>query len=196
MPAPAKYKNNSYTYNSHNLYSSDRAYSDRMYTGTSSTAYDIPVRYPRPSVNPKITPDVEKMPNRSKANKKARADRAKITKVVVLAGVLFVLCITVLYRYGIILSCNQQIKELESQKNEILASNQAAQAKIDKQFEMNEIEKYAKENLGMMKPQSYQIFYIDMDMGDEGGDGTIPNTSSGALTGVSGTLVNAFRVLK
>ena len=56
--------------------------------------------------------------------------------------------------------------------------------------------KYAKENLGMMKPQSYQIFYIDMNMGDESGEGTISKTSSGALTGVSGTLVNAFRVLK
>ena len=80
MPAPTKYKNNSYTYNSRNLYSSDRAYSDRMYTGTSSTAYDIPVRYPRPSVNPKTTPEVEKMPNRSKANKKASVSRAKRTQ--------------------------------------------------------------------------------------------------------------------
>ncbi len=196
MPAPTKYKNNSYTYNSRNLYSSDRVYSDRMYTGTSSTAYDIPVRYPRTRVTPKTTPEVEKMPNRSKSDKKASVSRAKMTKVVMLVGVLFILCITVLYRYGIILTCNQQIKELEAQRNEILASNQAAQAKIDKQFEMNEIEKYAKENLGMMKPQSYQIFYIDMNMGDESGEGTISKTSPGALTGVSGTLVNAFRVLK
>ena len=191
VPAPTKYKNNSYTYNSRNLYSSDR-----MYTGTSSTAYDIPVRYPRTKVAPKTTPEVEKIPNRSKPDKKANVSRANVTKVFMLVGVLFILCITVLYRYGIILTCNQQIKELEAQRNEILASNQAAQAKIDKQFEMNEIEKYAKENLGMMKPQSYQIFYIDMNMGDESGEGTISKTSSGALTGVSGTLVNAFRVLK
>ena len=190
MPTPTGYKRSSNTYSTNNLYSSDRMYS------AASTAYDIPVRYPKPNVRPSTKPYAEKKSTSSRTNKKANVNRTRITKAVILAGALFILCITVLYRYGIILSCNQQIKELESQRDEILASNQAAQAKIDKQFEMNEIEKYAKEKLGMMKPQSYQVFYIDMDMEDESGVGTIQNASSSALSGVPGTLVNAFRVLK
>lgn len=166
-----------------------------MYSGT-STAYDFPIRYPEVKPTPGTSNDVRKKTSSDTKSKQNRASRSKVTKTVILVGVLFLLCITVLYRYGIILTCNQQIKQLEAQRDEILASNQAARAKIDKQFEMNEIEKYAKENLGMMKPQSYQIFYIDLNMKDEGSDGTVTNTSSGTLSGVPGVLVNAFRVLK
>lgn len=190
VPTPTRYRTSSNAYKKNNLYSSTG-----MYSGT-STAYDFPIGYPEVKPAPGTSADVRKRSSSGIKSKQNRANRSKITKAVMLAGALFLLCITVLYRYGIILTCNQQIKQLETQRDEILASNQAAQAKIDKQFEMNEIEKYAKENLGMMKPQSYQIFYIDMNMKDEGSDGTVTSTSSGTLSGVPGVLVNAFRVLK
>ena len=48
----------------------------------------------------------------------------------------------------------------------------------------------------MMKPKAYQIFYIDMDMGDGGNTGTISTETANTMQGVPGALVNAFRVLK
>ena len=67
---------------------------------------------------------------------------------------------------------------------------------IDKQLEMGEIEKYAREELGMMKAESYQKFYIDMNMPDEGTAVKSENRAQNAVSGVPGTLMNAFRVLK
>ena len=69
------------------------------------------------------------------------------------------------------------------------------QVKIDGKLEKGEIEKIAREELGMMAPESYQVFYIQMDMQD-GGDGHNDNKSGDAVLGTPGTLINAFKVLK
>ncbi len=191
MPIYTSDRERTYAYGSRNMYDS-RTYAGRqLYTNT-STAYEIPTIYPervrRPEQQSKVQP-VER-----KGTDIAKKSLARVCGIVLL---LVVLCCTVIYRCAAILESNQKIKELEKQCESIVSANQIMQGKIDRYLEMGEVEKIAREELGMMKPESYQIFYIDMDMLDAGSISGVPSHSAGgALTGVPGTLVNAFRVLK
>lgn len=187
MPTPTRYRNNSSLYGTRNEY-------QRLYSGT-GTVYDIPVEYPRRKTVPLSVPERKAEPVR-KTTKATRVNKKKLTRFIVCAGIFFALCFTVLFRYAIILQSNQEIKALEKKRDELIAQNQAVQSKIDRQLEISEIEKYAGKELGMMKPQAYQIFYIDMDMADGGDEGTISIEEGTNLQGVPGALVNAFRVLK
>lgn len=192
MPNNTQYRNTPNMYGTRNTYAPYRG--ERLYSGTSS-AYDIPTVYPQSKPKVDTSAASEKRQKQIKSNS-VGINRAKLKKTVVAAGIFFLLCLTVLYRYAVLLQCNQEIEGMSAELEELLATNQAMQTKIDKQLEMSEIEKYAKAELGMMKPQAYQITYIDMNMGDGGGDGTVPKSSASAVSGVPGVLVNAFRVLK
>ncbi len=195
MPTYTSNRERNYTYGSRNIYE-DRVYSSRKLYSNISTAYEIPMTYPervktpssRPVQTPKVQPSKEKTANYTKQG---------LIRVCSMVMLLVVLCCTVIYRYAIILENNQEIKALEKEYEAIISENQVMQGKIDRYLEMGEVEKIAREELGMMKPESYQIFYIDMDMQDMGSAGsTSSGGTRGALTGIPGTLVNAFRVLK
>lgn len=192
MPTPTGYRNDINTYSARNTYSRTSYNRGQVYSST-STAYDMPGYYGNvkktENVQKKKTAEVQKKRNRLVLTRDVR-------QVITAVSVLFLLCIGVLCRYATILSSNRQIKDLEKQYNTIISSNQAMQAKIDKQLEMGEIEKYAREELGMMKAESYQKFYIDMNMPDEGTAVKSGNRAQNAVSGVPGTLMNAFRVLK
>lgn len=196
MPNDMKYRNNHEMYGTRNTYNA--YHGERLYSRT-STAYDIPTVYP--GTKTKTTPshlrgDEQERKNNRTDKRSVTVNKAKVRKMVVAVGVVFVLCLTVLYRYAVLLQRNQEIEELTAELDALSASNQAMQTKIDKQLEISEIEKYAKSELGMMKPQAYQITYIDMNMGDGGSEGTVSERSASAVSGVPGALVNAFRVLK
>lgn len=192
MPTPTRYRNKTNTYSARNTYSRTSYNRGQVYSDT-STAYDMPGYYgdvkKTENVQKKKTAEVQKKRNRLVLTRDVR-------QVITAVSVLFLLCIGVLCRYAAILSGNRQIKDLEKQYNTIISSNQAMQAKIDKQLEMGEIEKYAREELGMMKAESYQKFYIDMNMPDEGTAVKSGGRAQNAVSGVPGTLMNAFRVLK
>lgn len=194
MPAPTKYrsKNNAYRNNSAYKY-------DRVYSGT-GTVYDIPTVSQEPEVRRRKEPKPE-IVDTNKNEKGLVIGKYKIRvqsvlKASVFVGVLFIMCMTLLYRYGAIIECNHRISDLEKERDAIISTNQAIQTRIDKQLEISEIEKYAKEELGMMKPEPYQMFYIDMQMQDAGGEGSGAKSGSGKVKGAPGALVNAFRVLK
>ncbi len=186
VPTPTKYRNNSSLYGTRSEYS-------RLYSGT-GTAYDIPAEYPKRHSIPLDIPKKEEPVK--KTRKTIKINQKRFMRFLMCAGIFIALCFAVLFRYAIILQANQEIRALEKEIDTIVAENQTKQAKIDKQLEIGEIEKYAGEELGMMKPQAYQIFYIDMDMGDSGNSGTISTETANTMQGVPGALVNAFRVLK
>lgn len=186
----ASRRNGAYSGKRVDSYKSGTYLGGRLYNNT-STAYEIPAAYPKREVKPK-PPAVPARKGAAVGNRSARS----MARVALTAFVIFALCCTVIYRYAVILENNQKIIELEKNLNAAAADNQAMRASIDRRLEMGEIEKYAREELGMMKPENYQIFYIDMNMEDSGSRGSAANETAGALSGAPGALVNAFRVLK
>ncbi len=194
MPTYTRDRERNYTRTSYDRYD-NTTYSRKYYSNT-STAYEIPMTYPERVKTPVSRP-AQKPETNAKKGKRLTASQVGIIKMCGILLFAFALCCTVVYRYAVILECNQEIKELEKMCETIMAENQAMQGRIDRSLEVGEIERVAREELGMMKPEAYQIFYIDMDMQDMGSTGSAKaGQSSGALVGVPGTLVNAFRVLK
>ena len=113
-------------------------------------------------------------------------------------GGVFLLCFLMIYRYAVILETNDEIKKLSEECAAIEAANQSIQSKIDRGLELGALEEYATTQLGMIRPDSSQIFYIDMRLGDTaqtaGNEGE--EAENHALQGTPGALVHAIQVLK
>ena len=56
---------------------------------------------------------------------------------------------------------------MNSEYSKILVTNEGIQSSIDKSIELGNLESVAKNQLGMVNPDSSQIFYIDMGIKDE-----------------------------
>lgn len=186
VPASTGYKTKPTSYNARDTYYSS-AYTDRKAYYNTSTAYDYSPSHvkTKPSANASAKP---------KASAKPRLHISPI-RMVAFVAVLVAICFTILYRQSVILESNQNIKKLNKEYTSILSSNQAMQSKLNTSLETGEIELYAREKLGMMKPESAQIFYINMEMNDTGVGNNVSDSAT-AISGIQGTLVNAFRVLK
>lgn len=189
MPTSTKYREKSSTYPTRNFYDS-RTFDGRRINANTSSAYDYPFVYPeRKSVQPKEVPL-----NNPKVQPRSFAKASAVKAFLCVIG-LMVLCFSVIYRYSVILESNQEIKVLEKEYINILSQNQVMQSKIDKYLEMGEVEKIAKSELGMMKPEANQIFYIDMKLNDLGGvSSTSEKEGNRAITGTPGALINAFKI--
>ncbi len=189
MPTSVKSGKKSASYGSRSTYSS-RAYDGRSLYGNTSSAYDIPPAYPGRAVK---TKQAEQKPQAAPA---VHLTHRQIMRILGVVAVAFVFACIIIYGYTAILESNQAIKSLEKQYTDILAANQALQTQIDRGLEMGEIEQYAREELGMMKPESYQMFYVDMKLPDDGAAAALPSDNNNVIAGTPGALVNAFRVLK
>lgn len=179
VPSVTQYRERTVNYGTRPAYD----YRSRnLYTGT-GTAYDIPA-YPK-TAQPK---PVQKT--------KTPAANKSFARVGLVFLALVAVCFTVVFRYAIILESNQKLTSLEKQYEQMLSQNQVLQTKIDKGIEMGEIESYAKSELGMMRPENYQIFYIDIEMEDLSSSEKLNATNKSPISGTPGALVNAFSVLK
>lgn len=120
--------------------------------------------------------------------------RKILSTVALVAG----MCMLMLYRYSAILENSNRISELEAEIAAIDAGNQAMQAKIDRGLELGALEEYATGHLGMIRPDSSQMFYIDLQMADEtqGNQAAAEGEKTNALKGAPGALVHAIQVLK
>lgn len=201
VPTDTRNIKRSRTENYSGIYGKDRintnSYSGRYTTGTANrtnTAYDFSP-YSNAAGIPAKRQETVKKPSAPAHRVSSAADKRKMRRVVTASVVVFMAAMVILCRYVSILNGNRTISDLEKQYNEVMSQNQAMQVKIDGKLEKGEIEKIAREELGMMAPESYQVFYIQMDMQD-GGDGHNDNKSGDAVLGTPGTLINAFKVLK
>jgi len=85
----------------------------------------------------------------------------------ILVAVVFLMAAIMIYRQTEIFRRNQEISELNTQYNDILVTNEEIQSNINKSVELGNLESVAKNELGMISPDSSQVFYIDMGNRDE-----------------------------
>ena len=194
MPTQAPPRRSNTTYRTGAASGSYSRYSG--YGQSTARAYDFPMTYPeRIPVMPR---QKEKAPAQTKQESKGiQIHKESILKTFTRILLVVGLCMLMLYRYAAILECSNQIDDLEKQISSIEARNQSLQAKIDRGLELSALEEYATEQLGMIRPDSSQMFYIDMQLSDvaQNADEVISSESSPALQGVPGALVHALRVL-
>lgn len=172
--------------------------------GATRTAVGAMGRASYPEVYPRTVPSVRPQPHVAPAKpateKKVNQTQAGISKAKMLktfckiAGVM-ALCFLMIYRYAMILESNDRITKLTAQVAELTANNQAMQDKLDRGLELGSLERYATEELGMIHPDSTQIFYVDVQL-ENTTVGAGDSTEKNVLQGAPGALVHAIRVLK
>ena len=139
-----------------------------LYDYNTSSAYKLDYNYLDRQRKEKLNKekelhDAEQKQRKAMAAKKLRERRIKALIAVV---ALFVMSFVVVNRYVEINEAQNKVNELQSQYNSIMAENQALQAKIDKAVDLKKLQTVASEKFGMVRPERYQMFYIDMQQCD------------------------------
>lgn len=91
-----------------------------------------------------------------------------------------------------------EVAKLEKEYNNIIATNQALQVKIDKAVDLEQLQSIAGEKYGMARPSRYQVFYVDMEQADVAETHTAKKESKNDLkmSGVTGTITSAMNIFK
>lgn len=135
-----------------------------------------------------------------KARSARRAAAAARFRNFLKAAMCFAAAFVVISRYVAINEANSEITQLKKEYSSIVAANQDLQAKIDKTVDLKKLQTIASEKFGMVKPERYQIFYVDMQMGDFSENIAAKNTDSErekiAVTGVPGTIIGSMKIFK
>ena len=110
----------------------------------------------------KIEYDVYKHNEVLKEKKKYRANRLIKVKMVVGILLLFSLGLIVMYRYALIAEINFKISSKEKQYEELKNENSRLKVAIENETNLSKITQVAQNELGMQKPDKYQIVYIEV----------------------------------
>lgn len=146
-----------------------------------------------PKTAPVVRPQTKTEVKPEKERVAGGINRKKMVKTFCQILTVVALCFLMIYRYAMILESNDKITKLTAQVAELNANNQAMQDKLDRGLELGSLETYATEELGMIRPDSTQIFYVDVQLENVAAYADEEKT---VLQGTPGALVHAIRVLK
>ena len=119
-------------------------------------------------------------------------------KGIVTVAMMFFMAFSVVSGYVAINEANNEISKLKDEYNSIVASNQALQVKIDKAVDLKQLQTIAGEKYGMVSPERYQMFYVDLNLEDfsEKTDVKEPEKEQGAfaISGVPGVITGTLNI--
>lgn len=90
----------------------------------------------------------------------------KIRRKVFLGVVSFSVAFTIVYRYAMLNTMSMENISLKKELTELNNANAQLQLLAEQSVNLSYVEEYAKENLGLQKPQNYQIEYINVNKQD------------------------------
>lgn len=94
-----------------------------------------------------------------KINKKTKVNN-KLSLILTTLSI-FTMLFVVSYRYNIISEKNLKLQRLNIEQENVNAALIESEVKVSQNIDMNYIESYAKQQLGMQKPEKSQIVYIN-----------------------------------
>lgn len=100
------------------------------------------------------------------SNKKLELNKKAKTSTVLSILFIFSLSMILVYRFNIISEKNFQVQTLQKQLDKIQANETKSQIAVEQSTDLNSIEAYAKQKLGMQKPGKNQIIYVDNSIKD------------------------------
>lgn len=136
--------------------------------------------------------------NKARAKDYARNRAAKNMKNFLRIALCFAVAFVIVNGYVKINEAYNEVSKLEKEYNDIIATNQDLQVKIDKAVDLEQLQTIASERLGMVSPERYQMFYIDMQQGDyaETYADNEKTKERVAMIGVAGTITGAMNIFK
>lgn len=128
---------------------------NNLYTGTSAYKLEQYETYSKSAGN--------QSQQRKAASEKNQVALYRAVVAVVLA--VFIAASALIYINVMILRATSEIEELENNLAIVIDQNKQKEMEINKNLDLNVIEKRAIEKLGMQKPDNSQIVYIDVKKG-------------------------------
>ncbi len=144
--------------------------------------------------------EIQKEVNKTAKKAMPKASQKRGKKGFVSVVLAFAMAFSVVSGYVSINEANNEISRLKNEYNSIVADNQALQVKIDRTIDLGQLQSIAGEKYGMVSPERYQMFYVDLEMGDfsESTDVKIKNeqTKKMAISGVPGIITGALNIFQ
>lgn len=140
-----------------------------------SSAYKLEYYYPKK--------DKEKVPGKRKNLKKVTTSINK-GKVMLSIAISLAIAFTILWRYTMIIEANNQVKNLQDELSRLERITEQVKVELDSSIDLERIERIAREELGMRRPENYQIVYVDINTSDYAqvlGNTPKPNTTHNLL---------------
>ena len=141
-----------------------------------------------------------KTPAKAKRTAKARFSLPAAIKSFFLVSVCFVTAFFIVRGYVAIYESENNIISLQNELKEVEAENQSIKAKIDESVDLKNLQSVASEKFGMVKPENYQIFYVDLELDDytENVDGKKSESENSDIPveSVTGVLINAAEMFR
>ncbi len=112
----------------------------------------------------------------------------------------FAMAFVIVNGYVSINEANNEITQLKNEYGNIVAANQALQVKIDKTIDLKQLQTVAGEKFGMVRPERYQMFYVDLQMSDLSEDAsaskTLEKEKKLAVMGVPGIITGTLNIFQ
>ncbi len=113
--------------------------------------------------------DVHKKTSIRKDNvNKTRVRPVNKAKTVSCVLICFVIALSIVFRYGEITRLNNNVNKAKRQLSQLQKSNEQMGIRIDGSIDLKKIEMLAINELGMKRPEKYQITYIKLKNNDYG----------------------------
>lgn len=131
--------------------------------GVKKSSIDIPLTSSKKIKNKPAEMTLKK----PKIKTKSKSSIGVTLKNIALVSVFFALFFMVCYRYSVI---NEEFSEVNTLKDELVKlqnANEQVQADIESKTDLTYVENYAKYQLGMQKPSSSQIEYVNVEKRDK-----------------------------
>jgi len=119
--------------------------------------------------------------------KKRRVNNKLKIKVVFAFMVVFALCGFVMYRYALITDLNYKINTKMNALTQMKNENTRLNVKIERELDLQKVQKFAQENLGMQKPDKSQYVFVKVPRCDFT---TASNIEEGEKSGVFENLMS------
>lgn len=94
------------------------------------------------------------------AKKEAISEKSKV-KIIFAISCFFVMLMIITYRYNVIGASNLTLQNLKSELDIVQSNLTEAQINVEQSTDLTKIEAYAKQKLGMQKPDKNQVIYIN-----------------------------------
>lgn|SRR5574344_448861 len=100
--------------------------------------------------------------NKATGTKKVpQINKKSKTSTIVMILCIFSMALVLVYRYNVINEKNLQSQSLSSDLGKLESNLLTSQIEVEQNTDLNKIEAYAKQKLGMQKPDKNQTIYVD-----------------------------------
>ena len=127
------------------------------YFDDGSAARKLKPQYDEP-VRPKVTTSKKTKVASKRVQQAKKRNNASLVAFILSA---FTMSMIVIYRFNIINEKNLRVQELKSELEQTETTLVSAQIQVEQSTDLNQIEAYAKQQLGMQKPEKNQTIYVD-----------------------------------